>query len=130
MEHAHSTGLSRPGVPTAGAAAGVAADLSGVAGANAAAAACGSAPISSSPAAPDHPVYLSIGFTGPGVTHSLGGVDEQRLGVLEPGRLCDIAALSADCFDADAVSDADLKKVNSVMTLLGGVVTHDTGVVH
>jgi hypothetical protein len=29
-----------------------------------------------------------------------------------------------------AVSDADPKKINSVLTVLGGVVVHDAGVVH
>ncbi|GIF62064.1 amidohydrolase [Asanoa ishikariensis] len=59
----------------------------------------------------------------------LGGVDEDRLGVLAPGRLGDVAVLNRDYFDRRAVGDADLKKINSVLTVLGGVVVHDTGVV-
>ena len=60
----------------------------------------------------------------------LGGVDEDRLGVLAPGRLGDVAVLNRDYFDRRAVKDADLKKINSVLTVLGGVVVHDTGAVH
>ncbi len=59
----------------------------------------------------------------------LGGVDEDRLGVLAPGRLGDVAVLNRGYFDRRAVGDADLKKINSVLTVLGGVVVHDTGVV-
>ncbi|MEV4534533.1 amidohydrolase family protein [Asanoa sp. NPDC049518] len=59
----------------------------------------------------------------------LGGVDEDRLGVLAPGRLGDVAVLNRDYFDRRAVGDADLKKINSVLTVLGGVVVHDAGAV-
>ncbi|GIF71441.1 amidohydrolase family protein [Asanoa siamensis] len=55
----------------------------------------------------------------------LGGVDEDRLGVLAPGRLGDVAVLNRDYFDRRRVGDADLKKINSVLTVLGGVVVHD-----
>jgi predicted amidohydrolase YtcJ len=55
----------------------------------------------------------------------LGDVDEHRLGVLAPGRLGDVAVLNRDYFDRRAVPDADLKKINSVLTVLGGVVVHD-----
>jgi predicted amidohydrolase YtcJ len=60
----------------------------------------------------------------------LGGPDERRLGVLETGRLGDVAVLNRDYFNTDAVRDADLRKINSVLTVLGGVVVHDTGAVH
>lgn len=60
----------------------------------------------------------------------LGSPDESRLGVLEPGRLGDVAVLSADYFDRRACTDAGLKKLNSVLTVLGGTVVHDTGATH
>ncbi|KAK0721040.1 amidohydrolase family-domain-containing protein [Lasiosphaeris hirsuta] len=57
-------------------------------------------------------------------TWFLGGPDEARLGVLEVGRLGDVAVLSDDYF---AVSDEQLKDITSVLTVVGGVVVHDTG---
>jgi predicted amidohydrolase YtcJ len=60
----------------------------------------------------------------------LGGDDEDRLGVIEVGRLGDLVVLDRDYFDRAAVADGDLKKINSVLTVLGGVIVHDTGTVH
>ena len=60
----------------------------------------------------------------------LGGADENRLGVLAPGWLGDVAVLTADYFNPHAVSDAGLKNIRSALTVLGGVVVHDTGTVH
>jgi hypothetical protein len=51
----------------------------------------------------------------------LGGQDEHLLGSLEVGRLGDVVVLSDDYF-GDA--DADLRKVHSVLTVLGGTVVH------
>lgn len=53
--------------------------------------------------------------------------DEQQLGTIEPGRLADLAVLSADVFDPRAVPDEAIKRVHSVMTLLGGRVVHVEG---
>jgi len=50
--------------------------------------------------------------------------DEQRLGTVEPGRLADVAVLSADVFDPRAVPDEAIKRVHSVLTLLGGRIVH------
>jgi predicted amidohydrolase YtcJ len=52
----------------------------------------------------------------------LGGPDEDRLGTLEVGRLGDVVVLSDDYF---AVPDADLRKLHSVLTVLGGQVVHE-----
>ncbi|KAK3311242.1 amidohydrolase family-domain-containing protein [Chaetomium strumarium] len=57
-------------------------------------------------------------------TWFLGGPDEDVLGVLEVGRLGDVAVLSDDYF---AVSDDEVKKLRSVLTVVGGVVVHDSG---
>ncbi|KAK0716780.1 amidohydrolase family-domain-containing protein [Lasiosphaeria miniovina] len=57
-------------------------------------------------------------------TWFLGGPDEGQLGVLEVGRLGDVAVLSDDFF---AVPDEQLKHIRSVLTVVGGVVVHDSG---
>ena len=48
--------------------------------------------------------------------------EEDSLGTIEPGKYADLAVLSADYFDASAVSDEALKKIHSVMTVVGGKV--------
>jgi predicted amidohydrolase YtcJ len=55
----------------------------------------------------------------------LGGNDEDLLGTLEVGKLGDVVVLSDDYF---AVSDEDLKKLHSVLTVLGGTVVHSGGI--
>jgi predicted amidohydrolase YtcJ len=50
--------------------------------------------------------------------------EEGSLGTLEPGKYADLAVLSADYFDTRAVNDEDLKKLRSVLTLVGGAVVH------
>ena len=54
----------------------------------------------------------------------LGGPDEKLLGAIEVGRLGDVVVLSDDYF---AVADEQLKQLRSVLTIVGGVVVHDTG---
>jgi hypothetical protein len=46
--------------------------------------------------------------------------EEDQLGTLEPGKYADLAVLSADYFDSDAVSDEELKGLRSVLTVVGG----------
>lgn len=58
-------------------------------------------------------------------TWFLGGPDERLLGVLEEGRLGDVAVLSDDYFE---VEEEELKRLRSVLTVVGGVVVHDSGV--
>jgi predicted amidohydrolase YtcJ len=55
----------------------------------------------------------------------LGGQDEDLLGTLETGRLGDVVVLSDDYF---GVADEDLKKLHSVLTVLGGTVVHSGAV--
>ena len=55
----------------------------------------------------------------------LGGRDEDLLGTLEVGRLGDVVVLSDDYFK---VAAADLKKLHSVLTVLGGRVVHSGGI--
>ncbi|KAK5659895.1 hypothetical protein OQA88_13358 [Cercophora sp. LCS_1] len=58
-------------------------------------------------------------------TWFLGGPDEKLLGILEVGRLGDVVVLSDDLF---GVEDEKLKSLSSVLTVVGGVVVYDTGV--
>jgi predicted amidohydrolase YtcJ len=54
----------------------------------------------------------------------LGGKDEHLLGSLEVGRLGDVVVLNEDYFTVPAER---LKKLRSVLTVVGGAVVHDTG---
>ncbi|KAK3680665.1 amidohydrolase family-domain-containing protein [Podospora appendiculata] len=58
-------------------------------------------------------------------TWFLGGADEGMLGVVEEGRLGDVVVLSEDYF---AVEEEGLRGLRSVLTVVGGVVVHDEGV--
>ncbi|KAI1085368.1 amidohydrolase family-domain-containing protein [Whalleya microplaca] len=57
----------------------------------------------------------------------LGGPDEHLLGAIEVGRLGDIVVLNDDYF---AVADEDLKTLRSILTVVGGVVVHNSGDLH
>jgi cytosine/adenosine deaminase-related metal-dependent hydrolase len=46
--------------------------------------------------------------------------EEGALGSIEPGKLGDLVVLSADYFDPAKVPDADLRKLHSVLTVVGG----------
>jgi predicted amidohydrolase YtcJ len=52
--------------------------------------------------------------------------EESVLGTIEPGKYADLAVLSGDYFDAGAVSDEDIKRLTSVLTLVGGQIVHGT----
>jgi predicted amidohydrolase YtcJ len=43
---------------------------------------------------------------------------------MEAGRLADLVVLNADVFDVKAVPDEAIRRVHSVMTVLGGTVVH------
>jgi predicted amidohydrolase YtcJ len=50
--------------------------------------------------------------------------EEDEKGVIAPGRLADLAVLSADYF---SVPDDEIRSIESVLTLVGGQVVHGTG---
>jgi predicted amidohydrolase YtcJ len=50
--------------------------------------------------------------------------DENTLGTIEAGRLADLVVLNADVFDPKAVPDEAIRRVHSVLTMLGGRVVH------
>ena len=51
--------------------------------------------------------------------------EEDRIGTIEPGKLADLAVLSDDYF---TVPDETLKKIRSVVTIVGGRIVHDAGI--
>jgi predicted amidohydrolase YtcJ len=51
--------------------------------------------------------------------------EEDKLGTIEPGKLADLAVLNEDYFDAKKVSDEGIKKLKSVLTVVGGQVVYD-----
>jgi predicted amidohydrolase YtcJ len=51
---------------------------------------------------------------------------EEEIGSIQPGKLADLVVLDRDYF---TVPDADLKRIRSVLTVIGGRVVHDAGVV-
>jgi predicted amidohydrolase YtcJ len=53
--------------------------------------------------------------------------EEDRLGSIESGKLADLVVLSADYFDPKAVPDADIRKLHSVLTVVGGKVIYREG---
>src|SRR5262245_60049838 len=50
--------------------------------------------------------------------------DEKTLCSIEVGKLADVAVLSGDVFDPKAVPDEAIRRVHSVLTLIGGKVVH------
>ncbi len=54
--------------------------------------------------------------------------EEQKLGSVETGKLADLAVLSADVLDSAAVSDEQIKRITSVLTIVDGKIVHDAGV--
>lgn len=50
--------------------------------------------------------------------------EERRKGTLEPGKLADLAVLSADYF---AVPEDDIKKIEAMLTMVGGKVVYGAG---
>jgi predicted amidohydrolase YtcJ len=51
--------------------------------------------------------------------------EQDQLGTIEPGKLGDLMVLNADYFDANQVSDERIKKLKSVLTVVGGRIVYD-----
>jgi predicted amidohydrolase YtcJ len=51
--------------------------------------------------------------------------EEDRLGAIEPGKLGDVVVLNADFLDSTKVTDEAIKRVKSVLTVVGGQVVYD-----
>ena len=54
--------------------------------------------------------------------------EDDLLGGIGVGRFADLAVLSADVFDPDVVSDADIRHMTSILTVVGGEIVHDAGI--
>jgi predicted amidohydrolase YtcJ len=54
--------------------------------------------------------------------------EDDTLGGIDVGRYADIAVLSADVFDPAAVSDSDIRHMTSVLTIVGGEIVHNAGI--
>lgn len=54
--------------------------------------------------------------------------EEDKMGSIEVGKFADLAVLSADVLDANAVSDEAIKHITSILTIVGGTIVHDSGV--
>ncbi len=52
--------------------------------------------------------------------------EEDRLGSIEPGKLGDVVVLSDDFLDPAKVPDEAIKRVKSVLTVVGGKVVYDS----
>jgi predicted amidohydrolase YtcJ len=52
--------------------------------------------------------------------------EENLLGSIEPGKLADLAVLSADYFDPRLVPDDAIRSLRSVLTVVDGRVVHDS----
>jgi predicted amidohydrolase YtcJ len=50
--------------------------------------------------------------------------EEDTLGTIAVGRLADLVVLNADVFDPKAVPDESIRRVHSVLTILGGRVVY------
>ncbi len=50
--------------------------------------------------------------------------EEETLGTIEAGKLADLVVLNADVFDPKAVPDESIRRVHSVLTILGGRVVY------
>ena len=55
--------------------------------------------------------------------------EENQLGSIEVGKLGDLVVLNQDYFDNVAVPDEAIKKTNSIISVVGGKIAHDTGAV-
>ena len=53
--------------------------------------------------------------------------EETTLGSIEPGKLADLVALSDDFLDANRVPDEAIKRIQSVLTIVGGSIVYDSG---
>jgi predicted amidohydrolase YtcJ len=51
--------------------------------------------------------------------------EEHQLGSLEPGKLGDLVVLDRDYF---TVADADIRRVRSILTAVGGEIVYDGGI--
>ena len=54
--------------------------------------------------------------------------EEDDLGSIEVGKFGDLVVLSNNFFDEDEVSEEGIKDIASVLTIVGGRIVHDAGI--
>jgi len=54
--------------------------------------------------------------------------EEDVLGSIEVGKFGDLVVLNNDFFDENEVPEEEIKAIASVLTIVGGRIVHDTGV--
>jgi hypothetical protein len=54
--------------------------------------------------------------------------EEDKLGSIEAGKLADLAVLSDDVLDPERVSEEAIKRISSVLTIVGGRIVYGSGV--
>ena len=54
--------------------------------------------------------------------------EEDDLGSIEVGKFGDLVVLNNDFFDEDEVPEEEIRDTASVLTIVGGRIVHDTGV--
>jgi predicted amidohydrolase YtcJ len=54
--------------------------------------------------------------------------EEGKLGSIEPGEFGDVVVLSEDVLDPVKVPDEAIRRIRSVLTVVGGKIVHDSGV--
>ncbi|MCH8073257.1 MAG: amidohydrolase family protein [Proteobacteria bacterium] len=54
--------------------------------------------------------------------------EENDLGSIEVGKFGDLVVLNNDFFDEDEVSEEDIRDIASVLTIVGGRIVHDAGI--
>lgn len=64
-------------------------------------------------------------WTGP--AQGYFSAEEGRLGGIAPGVFADFVVLDRDYFDRKAVSDDDIRTMSSILTIVGGRIVHDAG---
>ena len=52
--------------------------------------------------------------------------EEHDLGSIDIGKLADLVVLSDDFFDSHKVPDAAIKRLHSVLTIVGGTIVYDS----
>ena len=52
---------------------------------------------------------------------------ENDLGSIEPGNHGDLVVLDRDFFDSNRVPDADIPRIRSLLTVIGGQIKYDAG---
>ena len=79
--------------------------------------------VTKAPVAPEQAISRQEALRCSTVDCAYVTLDEGKKGSLEPGKLADLAVLSADPLSID---DAGLRDITAAMTMVGGKIVHET----